>query len=70
MIYFLNFLIKQTWYLTSSIDRLAQMKYHSKFLNEILNKKNKNIKKINNIKNNKIEFRNVLFKYKISNRKI
>ena len=68
MIYFLNFLIKQTWYLTSSIDRLAQMKYHSKFLNEILNKDNKNIKKINNIKNGKIEFRNLLFKYKISNR--
>ena len=40
------------------------MKYHSKFLNEILNKDNKNIKKINNIKNGKIEFRNVLFKYK------
>ena len=68
MIYFLNFLIKQTWYLTSSMDRLAQMKYHSKFLKEILNKDNRNIKKINNIKNGKIEFRGVLFKYKLGNK--
>lgn len=65
MMYFLNFLIKQTWYLTSSIDRLAQMKYHEIFLKEILNDNNNKNNKKNFITKGKIEFRNVLFKYKI-----
>lgn len=66
MMYFFNFLIKQSWYFTANLDRVAQMKYHQKYLKQILMENDNKNKKKNVIKNGKIEFKNISFKYKIN----
>ena len=70
MIYYAGILSNKGIMFTLWLDRLAQINYHDKYLNELLFK-NKNISiKKNNITNGKIEIRNLTYKYPKSNKKV
>ena len=64
MMYIVNFLSKQTWYITMALDRLIQIQYHKDFLEDIFEDDNGKPKIKGNIKKGNIEFRNISYKYK------
>ena len=70
LLHFQNYLYHQTWSISLFLDRLVQIKYNEEYLTDLLlpNYKSKNLKNV--INEGKIEFKNVNYKYKKSNKPI
>ena len=68
MIYYIGVMNSNVYMITSYIDRITQVKYHMKYLDNLLQNQNNNKLNKKNIKNGKIEFKNLTYYYPKSNK--